>query len=554
MLETGSDTDDNDTILPLLDEAWKFGVITDEGSGTRITYHFWHPLLVTYLYDDLSSMRRAKLHKQAAESIIRLNKGREENVAATVTMHLEKAGADAARIVYYAELAGNNAYIVSAYADAATHYQTAVHYLKKIQSRDTLPQLISLLERLAECTMNGGGDSEKACNIFYEALELRRSHMTTPDSQSEASQQALLWDQMSWTWRYRGDLQQAWHCWNQGEQLLRDADIAGGPVWARLYYTRSNLYQLEGLYEQALHSAQEALLLLDVGQQQSPVRAPSERKMCKTLMQRIIEGYPDLLGRLQRHMGSIAVDMGQLSQALAYQNKALAFFEQSEELRQIAHVSSNMGFIHLKMAQYSQAQAALRRAQWLAESIGDRPLLSLVSSNLGELDAALGDLTEAEKQYEVALKLSIVLGDREYTSKWNSSLAGILQARGELSEAARCIRQAFSVARSMHNSPSIGQALVALANIRLAQATAVQADEKKRTLLLCHAQKDIERALDLEVEAETRMKGQLALAQIILMRGRQQEARQAFKHIMEEARSTEHLQIMEKARQWLAQV
>ncbi|GLV54488.1 hypothetical protein KDH_13350 [Dictyobacter sp. S3.2.2.5] len=553
MLETGSDTDDNDVILPLLDEAWKFGVITDEGSGTRITYHFWHPLLVTYLYDNLSSMRRAMLHRKAAESIISLNKGREENVAATVTMHLLRAGAEADKIAYYAELAGNNAYSVSAYAAAATHYQIAVQYLKQVRSQDMLPQLISLLELLAECTMNSGGDSEKVCSLFHEALELRRSHMAMLDPQSEARQQALLWDQMSWTWRYRGDPQQAWHCWTQGEQLLRAAGVVGGPVWARLYYTRSNLYQMQGLYEQALHSAQEALLLLEEGQQQGPVRPPTDRKACKTLMQRIIEGYPDLLGRLQRHMGSIAVDMGQLSQALAYQNKALAFFEQYEEQRQIAHISSNLGFIHLKMAQYSEAQAALRRAQWMAESIGDRPLLSLVSSNLGELDAALGDLVEAEKQYEVALQLSLVLGDREYTSKWNSNLAGIFQARGELAEAARCIRTAFSVARSMQNAPSIGQALVALANIRLAQATAIQGDERKRALLLCHAQTDIERALGLEVEAETRMKGQLALAQITLMRGQQQEARQAFEEIMEEARSTEHLQIVEKAEQWLAQ-
>ncbi|GCE23502.1 BTAD domain-containing putative transcriptional regulator [Dictyobacter kobayashii] len=553
MLETGSDTDEDDMILPLLEEALKFGVITDEGSGTRISYHFWHPLLVSYLYGDLSSMRRARLHQRVADIILQMNKGREENVAATVTMHLEKAGADAARIAYYAELAGNDAYIVSAYADAATHYQTAVHYLKKVQSTDVLPQLISLLERLAECTMNGGGDYEKACNIFHEVLELRSRHMTSQDAQSEVLLQALLWDQISWTWRYRGDLQQAWNCWSQGEKLLNGVNIVGGPVWARLYYTRSNLYQLEGLYEQALHSAQEALSLLESGQKQSPAAGPSDRKMCKTLIQRIIEGYPDLLGRLQRHMGSIAVAMGQLSQALAYQNKALAFFEQNEELRQIAHVSSNIGFIHLKMAHYSQAQAALRRAQLRAKDIGDRPLLSLVSSNLGELDAALGNLEEAEKEYAFALQSSSVLGDREYTSKWNASLAGILQARGEWAEAARCIRSAFSIARSMQNAPSIGQALVALANFRLAQALTLQTDEQKCVRLLGHAQKNIERALALEVDAETRLKGQLVSAQILLKRGKQDEARRAFEHIMEEARRTEHLQIMEKAGQLLAQ-
>jgi tetratricopeptide (TPR) repeat protein len=243
-----------------------------------------------------------------------------------------------------------------------------------------------------------------------------------------------------------------------------------------------------------------------------------------------------------------------LSQALAYQNMALKFFEQYTELRQIAHVSCNIGYIHLKMAEYNQAQAALRRALHLAESIGDRPLISLVQSNLGELEAAVGNLGDAEVQYTSALKLNGLLNDREYMSKWNAGLAGVFLEQGELQKATACIGQAFFVARSIQNAPCIGQALVALGNIRITQALAYGITVDKGVRLLTHAQQDIERALRLEVEAETRMKGLLALAHIAYVRGERHAAHSAFEQVIKEAQKSEHLQIVARARQLLAVV
>jgi tetratricopeptide (TPR) repeat protein len=495
------------------------------------------------------------MHRRAADAIVSTNQGREEAVAATVTMHLEKSGAEPTRIAYYAELAGNSAYIVSAYAEATLHYRKAVSYLEQKLSPEQLPALIALLERLAECTLNSGGDYAEARDIFQRVLDLRRNHLSpAADQQSEAQNQALLWEQMSWTWRYVADIRRAWECWSQGEALLRSAGVVGGPVWARLYYTQSNLYRYEGLYVQALESAQQAISLIDTEQASSPVQVSAGQKICKTLFQRIIEGYPDLYGRLQRHMGSIAVAMGQLSQALAYQNLALKFFEQYTELRQIAHVSCNIGYIHLKMAEYSQAQAALRRALHLAESIGDRPLLSLVQSNLGELEAAVGNLGEAEVQYTNALKLNSLLNDREYMSKWNAGLASVYLEQGAVQKATKCMEQAFFVARSIQNAPCIGQALVALGNIRITQALDTATPVHKHARLLAHAQQDIKRALRLEVEAETRMKGELALAHIAYIRGEQHDARTAFEQVIVEALNSEHLQIVGQARQLLAQV
>jgi predicted ATPase/DNA-binding SARP family transcriptional activator len=552
-MESRGDLDDEDTVLTLLEEALQEGVLTDEGSGTRVTYHFWHPLMVSYLYTDLSTVRRARLHQRAADAFLSTYHGREESVAATVTDHLEKAGAAPARIAHYAELAGNNAYMVSAYSEAAYYYQRAASYLQHSLSPDSQLQLISLLERLAECTRIRGNYPE-ARQLYERVLDLRRQNQAlTTDSQQEAQVQALLWDEIAWTWRYTGDIARAWECFQEGEHILRVAGVIGGPAWGRLYYTQSNLYQAEGHYDQALSSAEAALVLLEAQQtyqkQASPL-AQSSRSSCKGLIQRTLEGDPVNLGRTYRHMGSIAVAMGQLTQALAHQRKALALYEQYDEMRQIAHVSSNIGHIYLKKAEYVQAQAALRRSFNLAEHISDDPLISLIYYNQAELAAATGDLEEAERLYRSALDLEERFQDLEYISKWNSGLAAIVQERGKLTEAVQCIKRALSAGRKMQNDPCIGQALVALGNLRITQALSLGCSDQPQRRLLAHAQTNIQRALALSsLDVETRLRGQLATAHIALVLNDRDTAFSALEQVIAEAQRHELAQIVARALQ-----
>ncbi|GAC1359626.1 MAG: hypothetical protein NVSMB44_09750 [Ktedonobacteraceae bacterium] len=552
-MKSGDNSDDEDTVLTLLEEALQEGVLTDEGSGTHVTYHFWHPLLVSYLYDELSSVRRARLHRYAAEAFLSTYQGREEAVAATVTDHLEKAGAEPARIAHYAELAGNNAYVVSAYSEAAYYYQHAAEYLQHSTTPEAQRQLASLLERLAECTRIRGHYPE-ARKLYERVLNLRREReVAMADSQMEAQVQALLWDEIAWTWRYTGDIARAWECFKEGERILRLANVVGGPAWGRLYYTQSNLYQAEGHYNQALSSAESALVLLEA-QQTSHKHASSltssSRTSCKGQIQRTLEGDPVNLGRTYRHMGTIAVAMGQLNQALAHQHKALALYEQYDEMRQIAHVTSNMGHIYLKKAEYQHSQAALRRSINLAEHINDDPLISLIYYNQAELAAATGDLEVAEDLYRRALDLEERFQDLEYISKWNSGLAAIVQERGDLPEAVRCIKRALYTGRKMQNDPCIGQALVALGNLRITQALSPTCSGQRQYHLLTRAQADIQRALSLSsLDVETRLRGQLALAHILLVLNERLNAFSALEQVIAEAQRHELAQVVARARQ-----
>lgn len=74
-----------DTILDLLEEALRAGLLTEEGTGARITYHFWHPLIVSHLYERLSAARCAQLHRRAANALMHTHEGHEEEVAPAIT-------------------------------------------------------------------------------------------------------------------------------------------------------------------------------------------------------------------------------------------------------------------------------------------------------------------------------------------------------------------------------------------------------------------------------------------------------------------------------------
>ena len=308
-METGGQDADEDTILDLLEEALQAGMITDEGSGTRITYHFWHPLFVSYLYDGLSAGRRASLHRRAAEALRHMYQGREEEGAAAIAHHLVHGGADASQIAHFAEMAGDRAYALSAYPEAVQHYTLAFEHFETLQagaSTEEYLHLATLLERLGECTRVQGND-QQARSYFEQALEAHnryRLSVSNLDSQYEAQIEALLWCEIGRTWYDTGDYERAKQCYLRGEQVLREAGIETGPAWANLYLQQSFVLWQEGNFEEAHQTAHSALKIFEnaLGEQ----NRTATHAFHSTATRRTLAGDPVDLGRTHRLLAMIA--------------------------------------------------------------------------------------------------------------------------------------------------------------------------------------------------------------------------------------------------------
>jgi tetratricopeptide (TPR) repeat protein len=542
-METGIN---EDTILDLLEEAIQAGVLTEEGAGTRITYQFWHPLLVSHLYDQLSAARRARLHRRAAEVLQRVYEGREEEGAAVITNHLVAGGAEPLQVVHYAELAGDRAYNLSAYPEAEGFYRIAVSQLDEHvgpsldnASPDERTQLAYFLERLGECTRVQGNDVE-ARHLYERVLEVRsyqRTYATDDEYRYEAQIDALLWREIALTWYDVGDNIQAQICCEYGEKVLREVGVVGGAAWAILRFQQSYIYWRQGNYEAANSKAQEAMKLFVESLQQGSSQLTSTHL---TGTKRTLAGDPVNLGRIQTLIGAIANLIGKHTEALNYMNSALSVFEQYDRQREIANVSCNLGDIYLRKAEHELAYAAFRRSIHIAERIGDVPLMAVVFCNLGVLAARSGNLVQAEELFNQGIKLAERINDRIYISVLHIYLAITLQDQGKCSEARKSILYALSISRSMNNTPYVGFALVVIGNMHIMQAMTsrnsqevtnqeynkLKPEELSENLrghpnhFLKRAQNVLEHALALEgLESETKIEGQLAMAHVLFLLG-----------------------------------
>ena len=534
----GANQKDEDTILDLLDEALQAGVLAEEGRGTRIRYHFWHPLLVSHLYERLSVTRRALLHRRVAEILQQLYARREEEGAATITYHLVEGGAEDERVAHYAELAGNSAYILSAYPDAERYYRLVLERTGADPTHQVKRAL--LLERLGECARIQG-HFEDAQHFYEQTLaEHGEGSMlaqgTMEERQREAQLEALLWCEVGWNCYYMGDKTRAIACRERGEQVLRAADVTRGAAWATAYYQKGFISWQEGNYDEAYAAASEAQLLFEEMLRQRS--QPEGRVTLSTRIRRTLAGDPVDLARIHRLLGSIANSVGRPTEGLVYLNTALSILEEHEQKREVGHVCCNIGYIHLQKAEYEQAHAFFKRSLSLAEQIGDTPLTSVVYSNLGILAARTGKLTEAEDWYRRGLLLAEQINDYVYVSMWHTLLSDVLQQQGKLIEARTCLCRALLLGKKVSNIPCIGLALVSAGNLRIAQARLAdqRGDVRERTRYLLHASNTLQQALALEgLEAETRAEGQLAMAEVALLSGNDEDALRQTTAVLEKA-------------------
>ena len=557
-MESGDAAVDEDVLFDLLEEALQSGVLIEEGTGAHITYHFWHPLLAGFLNNQLSSTRRARLHRRAADALQQVYATNEGAQAASITRHLVEGGAGEVQIVHYATLAGNHAYLLSAYPEAERHYRLAVEQVEKLHARQPYGEqerlrLAFMLERMAECARIQGNFKE-ARHLFERVLNVRAQRRTFDSAeaaQQEAQIQALLYSEIGWTWRFTGETERTRQSYERAEQVLQDAGILKGPAWARLRFQQSSIYWQQGNYEEALRVAREALHLFE----ESIASASKSNLPDPPTLTRIrltLLGDPVDLGRTYALLGALTSAVGRRSEALEHLNMALAMYERYDRQREIAHVSNNIGYLHLKKAEYTLAKAFLQRAFSLAERIGDIPLMSVVFHNLGDLAAASDDVQEAESYYTKGLQLAEQVEDREYISLWNCDLAGVYLAQGRLVDAQICVAKALKAARAIRNTPCLGLALVALGNVRIAQA-------KSGTTRAMHdlkrARSTLQRALVLQgLEVETRVRCQLALAEVLLLMGQNESAREEATRALEEAHRFELEAMMKECEQLLDKI
>lgn len=564
-----------DNALDLLEAALRSGLLIEEVSGTRAVYHFWHPLIVSHLYERLSAARRAQLHRRAAEVLIEQHAGNETEVAAAIAHHLSKYGQEKEKLVYYAESAGNQAFALSAYPEALHHYHLALETLRALhqccssQKQDTM-HLANLLECLAEC--NGAkGDYQEARQQYIQCLELRRAQQKDANAfahseewlaaqREEAQVQAMILRAIGKAWRHVGEYRQAYECVEEGRQILRTAEITTGTAWACLQREEGLIYWSEGNFDEAWRGIQECLEIYQeiMRQPATPERMPSgpiySANVPASLMTQsrsALLGDPLELGWAHEALGVIAASQGRTAESLVHLHTALAIFEEHDVVRGMSQVCSNIGAVNSTRSEYETASIYFKRALDLAERTGNMADKALVAANLGEIAARMGKLHDAQTWLTESLAISEQAFDREHSSWSLVTLAGVQQALGDTRGALENIRRALSVSLRMKSSVRIGHALVALAEWRVMRALyyrnletghldAHTAMPPVSQALLRAALATVERALALDgIEAEVQSLGRVVWALACYLLGDLVQAQQQIHKALAEIQQRE---------------
>ncbi len=518
---------DEEGILAQIEEAQQAELLTEQKSGTHITYHFWHPLLLHHLYENISAARRGLLHHRAGQILQEQYIHNQEEGAALIVHHLIQCGGDAKQIAYYAEIAGQRAYALSAYFDAEKHYRQAIHYLEEhLQKQLQIPHteqlhIIFLQEYQADC-LRVLNRPEEACRIYEQILANYCQHSSnTYENTLNVQLQALLWFHIARTWYNRGNMEQTLVCCEQAEHLLHAAAITHGGSRAYLFLQQSYVYWRKGLYKQALQLAQQACSLFE--DMLSQLESDIEQVDNTSPIHRMLIADITNLAHAYYHLGAISNSSGQYTEALVYLNKALKIFEQQNLRRSVAIACNDIGDIHLRLADFSQAKAFLERGLQDAKYVGDLLLVSYIIGNFGLVAMRLGQLVEAEAHLKHAIIQVEQYNNLIGKVLFSPNLAILLFEQGKVSEARSTLCTALTIARRLHLVPYIGFVLITLGNMRLLQATTMLEQHnlptttftKARAHLLKKARGTLAYALTLEgLEADTRIEGDIALLEV----------------------------------------
>ena len=513
--------------LVLLEEAQQAEILTEQGNGTNITYHFWHPLLLHHLYENISAARRVLLHRRAGQTLQELYMQHEEEGASLIVHHLIQSGGDARQVVHYAELAGQRAYKLSAYSDAERYYRQAIEHLQEylqkqlqIASEEQL-HIASLQEYLAEC-LRVLNRPEEACQVYEQILAIYcQHHPNASESFLHVQLQALLHFHIARTWYNRGDMERALQYCEQAEHLLNVEAMTHGGAQAYIYLQQSYVYWRKGLHAQAGKLAQQACSLFeDILQQQE---TDAELIDTTSPIKRMLMG--DVIGTAHAyyHLAAIINSSGQYEEALVYLNKALKIYEQQSRRRNVAIVCNDVGDIYLRLADFPRAQIFFERGLQDAKYVGDFLLVAYITGNSGIMAMRCGQLVEAEAHFKHAIMRVEQCNELMGKVLFSPYLALLLAEQGKISQAQSILYSALLLARRLHLVPYIGYVLIMLGNIRLIQAmiavehndAQISIPDETSTHLLKRARRTLEHALTFEgIDAEIHLEGHLTLLEV----------------------------------------
>ena len=382
--EAGADAD---TLLDAIDEALTAGLLEEAGEGARL--RFTHALVRQTLYDELSGVRRARLHRRVGEALEAVHAANTDGYVVPLARHFGEAGmgGDVDKAAGYALRAGQQASQRLAFEEAIDHFEGALQLLE-LDAALHRERQFELLIHLSEAR-NRAFDVTGARQAQLDAAVVAREL----GSSDRLARAALIW-----LFNVLGALDQ---------ERVALCDEALDALGDRNPGQRARLLTVAA----TLRSAAGA------GWTQAPVLEEA-LELARTCGDREAEGSA------LSCLAFALIGSGQLDKQLAVTEELLQLAEQQGDASLVADAVRQRAIVRLTAGDRAGVEADLSRLQELGERINSRLYRTLVVQWRAMLAIADGELEEGERLSELALGMA-----PDQPNQVNTYTGQVIQAR-----------------------------------------------------------------------------------------------------------------------------
>jgi tetratricopeptide (TPR) repeat protein len=151
------------------------------------------------------------------------------------------------------------------------------------------------------------------------------------------------------------------------------------------------------------------------------------------------------------HLGTLAMEQGDLLEAAHRYGEALSFFRLLNEPESERFYQHQLGMVFQKSSQWDEAEEAYRKSAQIAEDLGN--IIGAANSwiRLAQLNENAGKYQAAEDWYQKAKEAQRGIGDQVGLSWTLMNLADLLQNQsGRLAEAQQLAEESLAIKKTLH--------------------------------------------------------------------------------------------------------
>jgi DNA-binding SARP family transcriptional activator/ATP/maltotriose-dependent transcriptional regulator MalT len=431
-------------LIAALEEAVEAQLAVEAGDPSRPAYEFTHALVRETLYSGLSLPRRQRMHARAAESIERVE-GKDHVAALALHQRLAGPAGDPARAIEYSLRAGQRAAELSAWEEAAAHWDGALAVMSRAGDRE--PDRAGLLVALADL-MAVTGDLGRQIDYLEQALEAYERLADSERAAQAHSRLGMAHSLIDSIYAEHLDIGRAFRHYDAARAVLERGSVRRARGHLEVGVSTALTYGLH--IEEGIEAGRRGMEIAErLGDELLWAGAAQACGWHTIVSGRLADGLEleerafAIADRRQRpflaFMGSNI--SGQLTWGLGAPDEAQAFFERLLELEYAGktafrhQIVDGIGRCHASRGELEAARRLLADARptWITHSL--KPLLDLWEGRWDDVDALAGQILETSRR----------TGNR--WDEWASHhlTARVAYLRRDLTRAAGLLEQALEI-------------------------------------------------------------------------------------------------------------